>query len=73
MLNDVRFAIRLLLKSPGFAAAAIAAVLYQVSPHDFLTFSLVTVALGTIALLASYIPAARVMRTDPMIALSHNT
>ena len=51
---------------------ALAAVLYQVSPHDFSTFSLVTVALGTIALLASYIPAARVMRADPMIALSHN-
>src|SRR5438270_6668988 len=26
MLNDLRFAVRLLLKSPGFAAAAIAAI-----------------------------------------------
>src|SRR5438105_3585861 len=51
---------------------ALAALLYQVSPHDFSMFGLVTVVLGAIALLASYIPAQRATRADPMIALSHN-
>jgi putative ABC transport system permease protein len=50
----------------------LAALLYRVSPHDISTFGVVTVALGTIALLASYIPAARLIRSDPMLALSHN-
>jgi putative ABC transport system permease protein len=50
----------------------LAALLYGVSPHDISTFALVTVALGTIALLASYIPAARLVKSDPMLALSHN-
>lgn len=49
----------------------LAASLYQVSPHDFATFGFVTVVLGVVALLASYIPAARVVRSDPMLALAH--
>lgn len=50
----------------------LAAMLYHVSPHDLTTFALVTIALGAIALLASYIPTSRVIRSDPMLALGHN-
>jgi putative ABC transport system permease protein len=51
----------------------LAALLYNVAAFDLATFSIVTVVLAAIALLASYIPAIRAMRGDPMIALSHNT
>src|SRR5947199_295108 len=56
----------------AFAATHLfAAMLYHVSPHDLTTFGLVTVVLGAIALVASYIPTSRVIRTDPMLALAH--
>src|SRR5262249_51118750 len=47
-------------------------VLYQVSALDLPTFVLVTLVLATIALLASYVPARRAMRSDPMMALGHS-
>ncbi|MGI9114586.1 MAG: ABC transporter permease [Chthoniobacterales bacterium] len=49
----------------------LAALLYQVSPHDSTTLAFVTALLGLIALLASYIPAARIIRADPVLALTH--
>jgi MacB-like periplasmic core domain/FtsX-like permease family len=49
----------------------LAAMLYHVSPHDLSTFVFVTVVLGAIALVASYIPTSRVIRTDPTLALTH--
>jgi putative ABC transport system permease protein len=50
----------------------LSALLYNVGAFDAATFVLVTLALAVIALLASYIPALRATRADPMIALSHN-
>jgi ABC-type antimicrobial peptide transport system, permease component len=52
---------------------ALAALLYSVSAFDLTTFLFVTITLAGVALLASYIPALRATRADPMIALSHNT
>ncbi len=46
-------------------------VLYSVSALDLTTFFLVTCALALVAFFASYIPARRAMRADPMIALGH--
>lgn len=51
---------------------ALSALLYNVGAFDLTTFVVVSFALGAIALLASYIPAIRATRADPMIALSHN-
>jgi putative ABC transport system permease protein len=50
----------------------LSALLYNVGAFDAATFVFVTVSLVAIALLASYIPALRATRADPMIALSHN-
>jgi putative ABC transport system permease protein len=50
----------------------LSALLYSVGAFDGMTFVLVTITLAAVALLASYIPALRATRADPMIALSHN-
>ena len=44
-------------------------LLFSVSPADPATFTAVTVALAVIAMLASYIPARRTLRVNPMSAL----
>lgn len=49
----------------------LSALLYRVGTFDPATFIGVPVALSLIALLASYIPALRATRADPMIALGH--
>jgi putative ABC transport system permease protein len=55
-----------------FSSRALSALLYGVAAFDPLTIIVVTFALASIALVASYIPALRATRADPMIALSHN-
>jgi putative ABC transport system permease protein len=48
-----------------------ASLLFGVRPTDLVTFSSVAVLLTGVALAASYIPARRAMRTDPLNALRH--
>ena len=47
-------------------------VLYAVKPTDPLTFLIVVPALLGVALAATFIPARRAMRIDPVIALRHD-
>jgi putative ABC transport system permease protein len=55
-----------------FSTRTLSVLLYNVGAFDAGTFIFVTIALAAIAVLASYIPALRATRADPMIALSHN-
>jgi putative ABC transport system permease protein len=54
-----------------FSSRALSALLYNVHAFDVPTFLLVTFVLALVALLASYIPAVRATKADPMLALGH--
>ncbi len=60
----------------GLAAAAAAApvlrsLLFGVGPLDLPTFALVSAFLASVAFVASYVPARRASRIEPLIALRH--
>ncbi|HEU5334851.1 MAG TPA: FtsX-like permease family protein, partial [Terriglobales bacterium] len=50
-------------------ASVMASLLYGVRPHDLVVFLIVPLLLFAVAALASYIPARRATRVDPMRAL----
>ena len=52
----------LLLRSLG-------TLLFRVTPSDVTTYGLVLALLGVVAALASYVPARRAARVEPLVAL----
>jgi putative ABC transport system permease protein len=54
------------------AAQLIASLLYNITPSDPATFSVVAIFLALVSVAASYIPARRAMAVDPIIALRND-
>jgi putative ABC transport system permease protein len=51
------------------ATRLLKSLLFEVSPTDLATFTIVPLLLAAVACLAAYIPASRATRVDPTIAL----
>lgn len=64
-------AVALGLLAAGLLTRVVSRLLQDISPTDPLTFACVTVLLVFVALLASYLPARRAARIDPMVALRY--
>ena len=60
----------------GFAASlaltrVMSSLLFGISATDFLTFALVSLIVGVVAIVACLVPARRATRVDPMTALRY--
>ncbi len=49
----------------------LSSLLYRVSSHDLLSLAVTTIVIAVLAVLASYIPARRAAKIDPMVALRY--
>jgi ABC-type antimicrobial peptide transport system permease subunit len=52
-----------------FVTRLMSALLFGVTPMDPVTYAAASALLATVALLATYLPARRAARVDPMVAL----
>ena len=59
------------LLAAGAASRVLVSLLFDVQPLDPVTFSVMAVLLGIVALAATYIPARRAARVEPLVALRY--
>ena len=69
MLAGIGLGLGLGLVGALVASRLARALLFAVSPTDPLVFGGTALILGATALLASYLPACRAVRVDPMVTL----
>ena len=60
------------LVAAALASRALRSQLFEVSPTDMATYVLVAVVLLTVSLMASWVPARRAARVDPLTAIRHD-
>ena len=71
VLAGVAIGIPASLAATRYAASFISDVLFGVKANDLSTIGVSTAVLVVVTLFASYLPARRAMRVDPMVALRH--
>jgi ABC-type antimicrobial peptide transport system permease subunit len=67
VLAGIGIVVGVILAASG--ASMLASLLYGVRPHDPLVFLVVPALLFVVAVLASYLPARRATKVDPLLAL----